>query len=183
MVINSKNIKNNLWNDHDYEDFSPLNLWDEITKNLWQGGTDDSDIIGTKILNSDYEPTITVKNFDTVLTLHAWSNPADWGVKELRYPFHDGVIGKDVHPRELFFLTKYIDDELKQGKRVLVRCLAGLNRSGLINSLVLVRQGLSPSQALDLVRSRRSVWSLCNPDFESWFLNIKAEDWRENEFW
>lgn len=169
--------------DHNYEDFLPLNLWDEVTKNLWQGGTDDDDIIGARVLNADYEPRITLKDFDTVVTLHAWSNPADWGVKELRYPFHDGEVGKDIFARDLFFLTKYVDDELKLGKRVLVRCLAGLNRSGLINSLVLVRHGFDPLVALETVRQARSEWVLCNPDFEEWFLKIRAEDWRVNEFW
>jgi len=167
--------------DHNYEDFLPLNLWDNVTKNLWQGGTDDNDIIGMKVLDADYEPRITTKDFDTVITLHAWSNPADWGVKELRYPFHDGEVEKDIAPKTLFFLTKYVDDELKLGKRVLVRCLAGLNRSGLICSLVLVRQGLKPEKALEIVRQKRSRWALCNPDFEAWFLKIKEEDWRGND--
>lgn len=169
--------------DNNYEDFLPVNLWDEVTKNLWQGGTDDDDIIGARVLNADYEPRITLKDFDTVVTLHAWSNPADWGVKELRYPFHDGEVGKDIFARDLFFLAKYVDDELKLGKRVLVRCLAGLNRSGLINSLVLVRQGLDPQIALETVRKARSKWVLCNPDFEEWFFNIRVDDWRVNEFW
>jgi hypothetical protein len=171
----------NMYEDPDYGDFLPADIWTEVFPNLWQGGTDDDDIIGVRVLDNDYEPRITKDEFDVVVTLHAWSNPADWGVKELRYPFHDGVIGVDVSEDELFFIAKYVHDELLKGSRVLVRCLAGLNRSGLINVLVLVRRGYTVQEALDLVRSIRSRWVMCNEDFEKWLLSIDEANWRGDE--
>ena len=171
----------NMYEDPDYSDFLPTDIWTEVAPNLWQGGTDDDDVVGIRVIEVDEEPRVTSQDFDTVVTLHAWSNPADWGVKELRYPFHDGVVGEDISPEDLFFLAKYVDDELKAGKRVLVRCLAGLNRSGLVNTLVLVRQGYTVEQALETLRSIRSEWVMCNEDFEKWLLSINEADWRGSE--
>lgn len=160
-----------------YSDFLPKETWTEVYPNLWQGGTDDNDVLGC----IEDEPFITEQDFDTVVTLHAWTNPADWGVKELRHPFHDGVVGKDISPEDLFFLVKFVNDELNKGKRVLVRCLAGLNRSGLVNALVLVRKGVTVQEALKHLRKVRSEWVLCNEDFEKWFLQINEDDWRGDE--
>lgn len=166
------------FDDPSYDDFLPKDIWTEVAPNLWQGGTDDNDIIGMKVLDAEYEPRITIEDFDTVITLHAWSNPADWGVKELRYPFHDGEVGRDVFAKDLFFLAKYVSDELDQGKRVLVRCLAGLNRSGLVNALVLVRQGYTAEHALSTITDARSQWVMCNEDFKKWLLSINEANWR-----
>jgi hypothetical protein len=171
----------NAYEDPNDDDLLPADIWTEVAPNLWQGGTDDDDIIGVRVLDNDYEPRITLGDFDTVVTLHAWSNPADWGVKELRYPFHDGEVGVDVFDKDLFFLAKYVDDELKAGKRVLVRCLAGLNRSGLINALVLIRQGYTAELAIASIRSARSKWALCNLNFEDWLLSINEENWRGDD--
>lgn len=49
----------------------------------------------------------------------------------------------------------------------LVHCQAGLNRSGLLAAVALVRGGMVPSEAIDLLRSSRSPAVLCNPLFES----------------
>lgn len=50
----------------------------------------------------------------------------------------------------------------------LIHCQAGLNRSGLISALVLVRQGWLAQDAIYLLRRRRSPAVLCNPKFEAW---------------
>ena len=48
---------------------------------------------------------------------------------------------------------------------VLVRCWMGLNRSGLVVALVLMRLGYSAADAIDLIRTQRSRFALCNPLF------------------
>lgn len=54
---------------------------------------------------------------------------------------------------------------------LLIVCQAGLNRSGLISALVLIRQyGLSPEEAVALLRTERSPAALCNPDFLAYVL-------------
>jgi protein-tyrosine phosphatase len=161
----------NLYDEPDYSDFSPKDLWTEVLPNLWIGGTDDDDILG----RGEVEPRITLENFDTVVTLHAWSNPADWGVKELRYAFHDGEV-KDFDPAELKFLVDAIFFDWQREKRVLVRCLAGLNRSALVVTMFLMHIGYGAQEAIDLLRGLRSKWVLHNENFENWLLEVAERD-------
>jgi protein-tyrosine phosphatase len=55
--------------------------------------------------------------------------------------------------------------EWKSGKKVLVRCQAGWNRSGLVTALALMKDGHKAKDAIDLIRARRSPHALCNEDF------------------
>lgn len=63
---------------------------------------------------------------------------------------------------------------VKDGK-TLVHCQAGLNRSNLIAALALVYgatnpSGMRPTDAITLLRERRSPVVLCNTTFEAWLL-------------
>lgn len=58
------------------------------------------------------------------------------------------------------------------GRRVLITCAMGLNRSGLITALTLMHgYRMRPSEAIKLIRARRHADCLCNPMFEQWLLN------------
>ena len=57
-------------------------------------------------------------------------------------------------------------DSLAHGKRVLVRCHWGLNRSGLVVGLVLRELGFAGEEAVRAIRQRRSPWAISNSDFE-----------------
>lgn len=52
----------------------------------------------------------------------------------------------------------------------LVHCQAGLNRSGLVTALALIRGGMEPEAAIAKVREQRCDAVLCNSAFESWLL-------------
>ena len=153
----------------DGSDWLPADVWTEILPGLWQGGTDDSDTLAHR---SD-EPVITRDHFDTVVTLHAWSNPVDWHVREIRQAFHDGGMD-EVDVEDLWFLARQVFAEWRLGRRVLVRCLSGLNRSGLVVGMVLLLEGYTSAQAIALLRERRHRHVLCNPDFEAWLLGTDA---------
>lgn len=57
------------------------------------------------------------------------------------------------------------------GRKILITCAMGLNRSGLITALTLMHgYRMRPSQAIGLIRNRRSKDCLCNPMFEQWLL-------------
>lgn len=157
-----------------YESFMPKEVWSQILPRLWQGGTDDDDTLNY----IQEEPTITLANFDTVITLHAWSNPADWHVREIRQPFHDGEMS-EVNFDDLRFLVDAAYRDWQAGKRVLVRCLSGLNRSGLVLALVLVKAGMSPHEAIEVLRKQRHQNVLCNPVFAQWLREINIEEWKE----
>lgn len=55
---------------------------------------------------------------------------------------------------------------------VLVHCQAGLNRSGLVAAIALMKSGMTSLGAIKLLRDRRSPAVLCNPVFaecvENW---------------
>jgi protein-tyrosine phosphatase len=60
----------------------------------------------------------------------------------------------------------------------LVRCLAGLNRSGLVLTLVMIMAGYSAIDAIEQIRIKRSEWVLHNPDFERWLLELDVTAWQ-----
>jgi protein-tyrosine phosphatase len=103
------------------------------------------------------------------VTLYGHAKPVDWYVKELRLAFYDHP-EVDIDHHDLRQVVSSAHRDWQQGKRVLVRCQAGWNRSGLIMALILIKDGLKPDQAIDLIRNRRSSRALCNRSFENWIL-------------
>jgi hypothetical protein len=144
----------------------PKELWSEILPGLWQGGTDDDDVDVQKIT-----PAIQPKHFDTVVTAYAWANPVDWFVKEIRFGFYDGTM-EDFDPAELEDIVSMAYADWKRGKKVGVRCQAGMNRSGLIVALVLMKDGFTAEQAIGLIREKRSKHALFNKKFVEYLLAI-----------
>lgn len=65
-------------------------------------------------------------------------------------------------------LARAADDALEDGRRVLVRCYHGYNRSGLVVAHALVLAGYGADEAIRLIRSRRSPWALHNELFEEY---------------
>jgi protein-tyrosine phosphatase len=154
-------------------------LWSEVLPNLWQGGTAGNDeiIYGTP----DPNARITKADFDTVITMYAYAQAADWHVRELRYGIYDSDM-KDFDFPELFEVVRSAHKDWLKGKKVLIRCQAGWNRSGLITALVLIRNGMPAQEAIDLIRQTRSPHALCNDDFVGFLLKQEAEHWQGDEF-
>lgn len=138
-------------------------LWSEILPGLWMGGTADDDV--TRF--GQEAPAITPAHFDTVVTLYAWAGPVDWYVKEVRLGFFDhSEVDLDEH--DLAHAVRAAFRDWKRGKRVLIRCQAGWNRSGLITALVLLLEGYTPEQAVETLRQKRSAHALSNSHFVRW---------------
>lgn len=143
--------------------FEAEQLWSEIVPGLWQGGTDDDDVVH----NRHRQVGVTLDDFEFVTTLYAAANPVDWFVQEIRYGIYDSSM-EDFDVAELLGVVAMTHAAWKRGKRTLVRCQAGWNRSGLVTALVLMRDGYSADEAINLLRERRSRWALCNETFEHW---------------
>lgn len=149
-----------------YQTQYPFALYSEVLPNLYQGGTDDSDVI--HIAKTGYERREDLP-FDTIVTLYAWAQPADWSVQEFRYGFPDA----DMSHIDLNRLRQIVDSAYRQwkaGDRVLIRCQAGLNRSGLVMGLILIKDGYAPLDAIALIRAKRGEDALCNRNFENWLV-------------
>jgi len=144
----------------------PTELWSEVAKGLWIGGTADDDVDVQKTV-----PAIQPKHFDTVVTAYAWANPVDWFVKEIRFGFYDGTM-TDFDPAELEDIVSMAYADWKRGKKVGIRCQAGMNRSSLICALVLMKDGFTAEQAIGLIREKRSKHALFNKKFVEYLLAI-----------
>jgi hypothetical protein len=153
-------------------------LWSEVLPGLWQGGTAADDEMYRGLGN---RPHITTEDFDTVITMYAYANPVGWGVKELRYGFYDADVDS-FDPESLFEVVKFAHAEWKAGKRVLIRCQAGWNRSGLVTALVLIRAGYTAAKAIRLIRERRSPDALCNQAFVEFLHDQSVGVWRAGSY-
>ena len=145
-------------------------LYSEVAPNLFMGGTDDLATIDKaqelKYFNGKNE-------FDCVVTLYAWAAPANWGVEERRFGFPDAEIIEDYLPT-IIELAQWAHSKWASGKRVNIRCQAGLNRSGLVTALTLMISGMTADQAIDTLREKRSSYALCNGEYEHWLLTEAA---------
>jgi hypothetical protein len=160
-------------------------LWSEVAPGLFVGGTHDLDTVDVprdsirKMHAFDIMDSaeITPDEFDCVVTMYAWARPVDWGVEELRWGIMDSpTAGVDME--SLRETVVWAHRRWKAGKRVLVRCQAGLNRSSLVAGLVLVRDGWSGAEAIDKIRRGRSDSCLFNTKFAGIVRGSDSEFWR-----
>lgn len=128
------------------------------------GGTEDSDVIHYPQLNKAARVDLP---FDSIITMYAWARPADWRVQEFRYGIPDARI-EDIDLRRLKQAVEFGYNQWLSGDRVLVRCQAGLNRSGLVTALILMSTGLDAESAIELIRTNRGEHALCNSEYEAW---------------
>ena len=146
--------------------YEPNALFNEIAPNLFMGGTDDNATIDQAQKLRHFEGS---NEFDCVVTLYAWAAPANWGVEERRFGFPDANIIEEYIPT-IVELAQWAHAKWAAGKKVNIRCQAGLNRSGLVTALTLMISGLSADDAIKILRTKRSDYALCNREYEHWLL-------------
>ena len=153
--------------------YAPDDAWwpeyapDEILPGLWQGGTEDDDVVGRPKPAGHYG---RCHPFDLVVTLYADAQPVPWEVEELRFGFPDSSLTPRAIERAVA-LSAHAHSRWQSGARVLVRCQAGVNRSGLVMALTLMRHGLSAVDAIGLIRERRGPAALSNRHFVRWLVD------------
>lgn len=149
-------------------------LYSEILPGLWLGGTDDDDTIDFAV-DTYAHRNITKDDFDAVVTLYAWAQPVDWHVPEFRYGFYDSneIIIDHV---ALGMMVDFVMHHWKDGKKVLIRCQAGINRSSFVMAFVLMREGYTAEEAISLMREKRSSWVLMNKSFEEFLLKTGRKE-------
>jgi protein-tyrosine phosphatase len=141
-------------------------LYSMIAPNLFQGGTDDLDVI--HLAQTNNRPRTDLP-FDAIVTMYAWARPADWNIQEFRYGVPDGQMA-EIDLNRLRQAVEFGYQRWKAGDRVLVRCQAGLNRSGLVLALILIKAGLTPQEAINRIRENRGPDALFNENFHFWLL-------------
>lgn len=103
--------------------------------------------------------------FDAILNLFQWGEYiVPPGVEQLTVEMYDSLseISEQVDD-----LADTVIQWLKDGKRVLVHCQAGLNRSSLVVARILMKKyKMTADEAINLIREQRSPICLCNQTFE-----------------
>ena len=89
------------------------------------------------------------------------------GMRYLHRPLPDG---RRVPEPQVQAIVKELTAYLQQGKRLLIHCEGGRNRSGLIAALLLVQTGTAPAEAVALVRAGRKG-ALANTVFANYITN------------
>lgn len=91
----------------------------------------------------------------------------------LHWPIEDGPL-PDL--RTLWRMVDWVVGAVENGRRVLVHCDAGLNRSGLVCALVVKDLlHLSGSAAVGHIRLHRDAYALCNDTFVEYIDTLKAQ--------
>lgn len=137
------------------------NLITQVDGNLWQGGCINGVNLGGK--------------FKHVISLYPWEryNPGGQLDSFVEVKLYDS--GDIPNPEQLEHLARWINICRNAGT-TLVHCQAGLNRSGLLTGLALVRGGMKPQDAIDFMRKNRCDAVLCNKTFERWLLSQGDRD-------
>ena len=146
--------------------YEPTSLYSEILERLYMGGTDDNDVI--HLTANPYARRDDLP-FDSIVTMYAWARPADWKVQEYRYGVPDARIS-DMDLSRLRQAVNWGYKQWKKGDRVLIRCQAGLNRSGLVTALILIKDGMSPEDAIRTIRKNRAAIALFNNHYVNWLM-------------
>lgn len=137
--------------------------WDEIVPGLFMGGH--------YVLGPDgrgLDRVVVTHEFDVVVSLFSRPNhgPAEHVVHHVAAIADDRGLPLPTYSQQL--VRDAADrgaDALGNGLKVLVRCQAGYNRSGLVVAFILLRQGWTAGQAIDEIRLKRSPLALHNEQF------------------
>lgn len=141
---------------------------DEIVPGLWMGGHDYFPGVGWPVVIED--------EFIHVFSLYRrLGHGPSAGVPHDFLRLWDGKAdAADLHRVREFadrVYRRYMASP--RSSKILVRCQAGYNRSGLVVAFVLLRLGMDPVTAVDLIREKRGPWALCN----AWFVSYIDEEW------
>ena len=134
----------------------PRTPWDEIIPGLFMGGHDYRDASG------EWQPVIVRDEFDVVISLYRRDGhgPGPAVTHHCReVPDAQLTSAQLVDICELAEIAAGV---VGSGRKVLVRCHYGYNRSGLVIVQALVHLGYRVDDAIFLVRYRRSKWALNN---------------------
>lgn len=134
------------------------------------GGTDEFEMVNRAIPLPSFNDPI---QFDSVVTLSAYSQPFGWHVKEFRYCIPDAPLTSE-QVIELEGLAEWAFLQWKSGKETLIRCQAGMNRSVLVTAMVLMRNGSTAESAIKLIRKKRHSDSLGNDSYVAYLMSRDA---------
>jgi len=140
--------------------------WNEVVPGLFMGGHD--------VRSQSSRACVVGDEFDLVVSLTAregYGPPP--GVEHIVARLADAVLDETAQAR-VRELGALVGAAVSEGRRVLVRCSGGLNRSGVVVAEALVQLGRTSDEAVRAVRKARGPWALTNPAFVAHLHAIQA---------
>lgn len=115
------------------------------------------------------------KKFDALVLMATEYQPSseEFGKVDV---LNAGIYDSKPAPSEIqkaYAAAKWVATRLKSGKKVLVTCMAGMNRSGLVSAMALILSGYPPQSAIALVRGARGPKALSNKHFVSVLMGMQ----------
>jgi hypothetical protein len=92
------------------------------------------------------------EQWDAVIDLDGYQPPLENVGLYVCWPIVDGPVPEHGL---LVALADLVADLQQAGKRILIHCAGGMNRSGLLVAAALVRNGMRAEDAIKLIRARR----------------------------
>ncbi|MFD8480611.1 protein phosphatase [Kitasatospora sp. NPDC059673] len=140
----------------------PETPWNEVAPGLWMGGHHWRDPAGER------HPVRVGAEFELVVSLFTTPRhgPAP-GVEHLLAEVPDGPLDAE-QLAAVQDAAERTAEAVASGRRVLVRCRSGYNRSGLVVAQALIELGADTTEAIRQVRTRRSPWALHNELFAAY---------------
>jgi hypothetical protein len=155
----------------------PKNQWDEVIPNLFQGGQLWEGPPDRKFSDWDAQRVKVREEFDAVFSFFHGDEPGQGpseGVEHYRYPIPDGTLD-DEELAEVRGYARVVARKVEAGDKVLVRCQAGYNRSGLVVAFALMELGYDVHEAVDLIRKARGEHALFRLVFLRYLLEAQEE--------
>jgi hypothetical protein len=131
--------------------------FDRITGTLYQGSA----------------PPIGLRGFDVIVLCAEEYQPQGYSfpfVTVIKAPLDDAHLSR-TEARIAYSAAVSVAEQLAEGKTVLVTCMQGRNRSGLVTALVLMMNGLTADRAIALIKSKRAL-SMQNPSFNAFLKQL-----------
>jgi len=89
------------------------------------------------------------------------------GAEVLHAPLDDAPLMREDEIAIAVRVAQRVARRLRAGRRVLVTCAMGLNRSSLIAAIAMSEiYGMSADEIITRIRHARGAWALSNPNFE-----------------
>jgi hypothetical protein len=125
---------------------------------------------GLAIADDTVSPTaLHADGFDAIYDVYGPGlHPPATGAIHVVHPIDD--LPWAVVPDSVDGLANEIAGLVRAGRRVVITCSTGLNRSGLVAARALIALGHAPADAIDLVRNARGPRALSNRAFVHYLL-------------
>jgi hypothetical protein len=107
--------------------------------------------------------------FDASVDVGGWDQSVELVGRDYTFLLLDDVPWIE-DPDAIHALGRAVADMVASGRRVVVNCAAGMNRSGLIVGRALIFLGYPPREAIRLIRAARGPKALYNRAFEEFLL-------------